>query len=601
MRTRLRGLSFRVKIILAFCTILLINVLVTGVAFYLFAGRSTVEQYERNSRDMAQQIELYLGDKIENMTQRINALGNNLSFVDPMRTFLMEDTVEYDPILAGSIARMFAEIEAGDDFIDSIFVSTEKGLFDDYLLTRNRLVGFEDTEMYRYMQKHPEENVAWFPAMQCPLYEDSDQVIPVVYRKRIANKDVFFVIQISQSALADYLARAYASLEVAFIVDGQGKTVLPFSEAAGQIPEELICWPQEKTSQQLTLEGHRYLAARAEVKASGWQVYLLTPVDSMLGSLHRLRIFLLAENLVMLALCACAILWGAQRMTASLEALARTMSAAANEDYRAEFQYPYPDEIGQVAQSYNGMLAQIRRHIRALEEEKQRVQEIQRQKRKAELLALQSQINPHFLYNTLNMITWQAVDAGAEEISIISTALGKYFRISLSRGREIIPLGDEVGHVRSYLEIQKIRYKEKLNYTVDLPTKLECVPIIRLILQPLVENALYHGIKPKKEGGIIRVAIRQKEKDIELMVEDDGAGIGQERLDYLNERLKNGEVDDGSGYGIYNVNSRLRLYYGEQYGLRLCHTPGGGIRSVLTIPVTEGEEEANDKNYYRGG
>lgn len=110
----------------------------------------------------------------------------------------------------------------------------------------------------------------------------------------------------------------------------------------------------------------------------------------------------------------------------------------------------------------------------------------------------------------------------------------------------------------------------------------------------MVENALYHGIKPKKEGGTIRVEIRQKGNDIELMVEDDGDGIGPERLDYLNERLRAGETDDGSGYGIYNVNGRLRLYYGEPYGLKLCSAPGGGLRSVLTIPIREGEEEEHD-------
>lgn len=591
MKKRLRDLSFKSKIILAFSLILLGNALLTGVASYLFSGRSTIRQYERNSRDMARQIELYLGDKAETLSQRINALGDNLAFAEPMRAFLLNDTVERDPILAGDIARMFAEIEAGDPFVSSICVTTEKGLFDDYLLIRDRAVDFDDTEMYRYMQAHPEQTAAWFPAMQCPLYQNGETVIPVVYRQSIAEREIFFVVQLSQRAVAEYLERAYASLEAAFIVDEAGRSVLPAALPMEEVIRGFEAAPPAENSRRITLDGRQYMAARAEVAACGWQVYLLTPVEGLLGSLSQLRLFLLGETLILLLLCTAVVLWSARRLTAALEALAATMAAAAEAGYQTEFHCSYRDEIGQLAASYNEMLAQIRRHIRALEEEKRLVQEIQRQKRKAELLALQSQINPHFLYNTLNMITWQAVDLGAEEISVISAALGRYFRISLSKGREIIPLRDEAEHVRSYLEIQKIRYKSKLNYAVALPEALEELPVIKLILQPLVENALYHGIKVKKEGGCIWVAARRDGATLTLTVEDDGAGIEPERLDHLNEQLAAGAVDRASGYGVYNVNSRLRLCYGDAYGLRLYARAGGGTRAVLTLPAGRREEE----------
>lgn len=601
MKEQLRGLSLKWKIILAFCVILLINALVTGVAFYLFAGRNTVLQYERNSQDMARQIELYLGDKIDNMTRRIQALGDNLAFVEPMRAFLLDDTAELDPILAGDIARMFAEIESGDPFISSLSLVTEKGMFDDYLLIRDRSTAFEDTEMYRHMQSHPEQTVAWFPAMPSPLYQSGEMVIPVVYRQRIANREIYFIAQLSQTAVADYLHRAYTTLDDAFIVDASGATVLP-----GKLDMDLVIRGFEsaapdQSSQRIALDGQQYLAAHASVAASGWQIYLLTPVAELMGSLYQLRVFLIVETFILLLLCATVILRSAHRMTASLEELADTMSAAANEDYRVEFYHPYHDEIGQLADSYNKMLSQIRRHIQALEEEKRRVQEVQRQKRKAELLALQSQINPHFLYNTLNMITWQAVDLGAEDISVISAALGKYFRISLSRGKEIIPLGDEMEHVKSYLEIQKIRYKSKLSYSIELAEDLTAIPVIKLILQPLVENALYHGIKPRKSGGCIWVFARSSGQTLTLTVEDDGVGIEPEKLDYLNAQLADGAVDGTSGYGIYNVNSRLQLYYGKEYGLRLESRENGGVRSVLTLPPCRVDKSGQAQQLAEGG
>lgn len=220
---------------------------------------------------------------------------------------------------------------------------------------------------------------------------------------------------------------------------------------------------------------------------------------------------------------------------------------------------------------------------------------MQKQKRKAELKALQAQINPHFLYNTLNAITWQAIDQGAEEVSILSNSLGKFFRLSLSKGAEVISLREELEHVSSYLDIQSIRYHSRIQYEIHVPKEWYMHKIIKLVLQPLAENSIYHGIKEKGGSGKIIISAEETVVDgvqmLSLSVWDDGAGISKEKLEVINNSLLSGEIDRKEGYGIYNVNERIKLYYGNAYGLRYESIEGEWAKAILMIPLKEAEEE----------
>jgi len=278
------------------------------------------------------------------------------------------------------------------------------------------------------------------------------------------------------------------------------------------------------------------------------------------------------------------------------------MSCVEKGDLSVRFFYPYKDEIGSLAKTFNYMIGEIESLVQKQEEtieelkrERDYVSEVQKQKRKAELKALQAQINPHFLYNTLNAITWQAADQGAEEISILSNSLGKFFRISLSKGAEVITLGEELEHVKSYLEIQSIRYHSRLSYEIEVDESWLDIRMIKLILQPLAENSIYHGIKEKQGAGRIKIYGKRQssfeEEVLELSVWDDGAGIPPEKLELMNETLERGETDSKAGYGIYNVNERIRLFYGEGYGLRYESSHGRWTRAILRIPTKTGEVE----------
>ena len=200
---------------------------------------------------------------------------------------------------------------------------------------------------------------------------------------------------------------------------------------------------------------------------------------------------------------------------------------------------------------------------------------------RAELELLQAQINPHFLYNTLDSILILAESERVQDVAEMVSSLSAFFRISLSNGKDIITLADERDHVTSYLNIQQIRYSDILRFEVDIPDELLSCTVPKLILQPLVENALYHGIKNRRGPGLIRVTGQRYGDDILLQVSDNGAGMTVENLEKLQAGIYN---DKHSGLGLYNVHKRIRLYAGEPYGLSFMSEPGKGTTVTVLLP-----------------
>ena len=205
--------------------------------------------------------------------------------------------------------------------------------------------------------------------------------------------------------------------------------------------------------------------------------------------------------------------------------------------------------------------------------------------------ALQAQINPHFLYNTLDTIIWMAEAKKTDQVVEIVSALSSFFRISLSKGMDWITIGEEVERTRSYLTIQKMRYQDILDFKIEMDDDVSGNTVLKLILQPLVENALYHGIKNKRNGGTIVVRAKRKgEREVLLEVEDNGIGFTPDKLAQLQAELNDdsGDIKLESGCGIGNVNNRIRLYYGKQFGLSVRSAYNTGTCVTLVIPaITE--------------
>lgn len=242
------------------------------------------------------------------------------------------------------------------------------------------------------------------------------------------------------------------------------------------------------------------------------------------------------------------------------------------------YSHPRDDEIGQLGQSFNKMIKQIKNLIDTVYIE-------QKNKREAELRALQAQIQPHFLYNTLDTIHWMALEHEANDIVDMVDALTNLFRISISKGEEIIPYLEEIKHVESYLFVQKVRYEDKLEYEIFWDEKLKKCKVLKLIIQPLVENALYHGIKRKKGPGKILIEGKIIGDEMELRVADDGIGIEKEKLLQIIDVLEGRSKGKGVGYGMFNVDERIKLMFGNKYGVNIKSEYGIGTEIILRHPI----------------
>jgi two-component system, sensor histidine kinase YesM len=251
------------------------------------------------------------------------------------------------------------------------------------------------------------------------------------------------------------------------------------------------------------------------------------------------------------------------------------------------------DEITELGMNFNIMIGKIRQLLDA----KVKEQEILK---KAELKALQAQINPHFLYNTLDTIVWMAQANKIDKVIDIVQALSNFFRISLSKGQDWITINQEIEHIRCYLTIQKLRYHDILDYKIEVDEDILSGTILKLTLQPLIENALYHGIKNKRGGGTIQVNARRANLDqVTLEIIDDGVGFTPYKLSKILASLEDdtGEISlTENGFGLENVHKRIQLYYGKQYGLTIQSKYQEGTRVTVTIPLQvniqpDGEKE----------
>lgn len=241
-------------------------------------------------------------------------------------------------------------------------------------------------------------------------------------------------------------------------------------------------------------------------------------------------------------------------------------------------------EVQLLSDGIENMVGHLKRLIdRNTEQEKQR--------RRTELDLLQAQINPHFLYNTLDTIIWLIESGEIGEAVKMVGSLSNYFRFSLSRGQNVITLEEEQQHIKSYLEIQQMRYRDLMEYEIDIPEELKKYILPKLTLQPLVENALYHGIKIRRRKGLIRVSGRAEGDLLILEVSDDGSGMPAERLDELRASLVDGRKE---GFGLRTVHQRIQILFGAEYGLTLESTPDVGTKIRVEIPMKTNEKEMGE-------
>ena len=320
-----------------------------------------------------------------------------------------------------------------------------------------------------------------------------------------------------------------------------------------------------------------YIVTKEEIEDSGWSVYLYRPStvirEKIEDILHKVIFTVLISSII----CLICIRSLTKKTVRGIEQLQKNMKEIEKGNFELHVHSESKDEVGDLIRGFGAMVSKIRILI-------EEVYTGNIKQKEYEMRALQAQINPHFLYNSLSLINWMALEEGQEEISKITLAMSSFYRTALNKGNNIILLENEIENIKSYLEIQLMMHDYEFDVEIKVDDTIKKCEVLNLILQPMLENAIEHGIDLKTDGrGKIRVEAIDRGDVLLLEVEDNGIGMEEEVQDVILTKLS-------KGYGLRNVNERIRLYYGEEYHITIESKLGVGTKIITTLPKRIREE-----------
>ena len=330
-----------------------------------------------------------------------------------------------------------------------------------------------------------------------------------------------------------------------------------------------------------TIDQVPYFIVYTTSEITNWKLIQLIPVNRLFEEAKKIKTNTLFVGFVCIILAMLLSVGASYSVSAPLKKLRRQMAKVEKGDMDVHMEISSSDEIAELSNSFNRMIKELSASI-------QKIYKDENIKKQIELNMLQQQINPHFLYNTLDSINWMARMQNSPNISSTITSLVKLLQASTYTNRDFITIGEEIDNIKNYIAIQKFRYGSMFEVVYDIDEAIIKKYTLKLILQTLVENAIYHGLEDKVEGGIIVIGGKIIENDICLWVEDNGKGIDQDKIDkILSKDIK--ESSRYSSIGISNTVKRIKLYYGEAYGLELKKLLDSGTKAVITIPIRSEE------------
>ena len=330
-------------------------------------------------------------------------------------------------------------------------------------------------------------------------------------------------------------------------------------------------------------ENHLYLFSSVTNSTTGWHIVNVVEKNEISEESKNIRLtsFLVAGCVLVVGFLMARII--SRTISHPLKQLENTIAQVGEGERHITEEFDY-SEVGRIGRKFKEMVntnLELSEHLMA----------VKLNEREAELLLLQSQINPHFLYNTLDSIIWMAEGKKYEDVVLMTASLARLLRQSISNEDETVLIGQEIQYVKSYLTIQKMRYKDKLEFEINVDPSINSVHIVKLVLQPIVENAIYHGLKYKKSKGMLTVNGYQKDGNAVIEIADDGVGMDEETLNRIFEKHKVNYRSNG--VGVYNVQRRLSMYYGKEYGLSYKSEKGKGTTVTVVIPIEQ--EEHHEK------
>ncbi len=578
--------SIQNTLIRAFAALIVFTILLLGLLSLFFLRETLVQNAESTTTQLVNQMNRVIENYVKYMDDIALVAANNAD----VRTF-MEIPAADSPPLRAKISRSFEAIRSVRKDIDSVFLLTWDGRAIAATPGEGRLNPMVDLKSrFREIQS---ELKSGFPSISSAhvenLVDDRYPWVISLARSMSVATDGRSVGIIQVDLNYEIIAALCRNIQLGtsgyvFILDGKGDVVYH--------PRQQLIYgnlKSERFSDVLALnggylrtvvDGREVLYTTAGSAQTGWTMVAVSYPDELFSSRRQAEYYFL-----MLALLSFVTAIGAAHLISTtiskpIAELRRSMQAVESGNFDIDITVHTSNEVYQLARDCNIAIKKVRDLI----DQNRREQEL---KRALELRALQAQINPHLLYNTLDSIIWM-IELGEKQNAIdMTSSLAKLFRLAISRENEMVSIRTEIEYVETYLAIQKQRYKEKLSYEIAFSPELYDFKIMKLLIQPLVENSIYHGIKGMDGLGHIKIIGEREDSAVVIRVGDNGVGMPDKQLRALNEG--NVEPSASSGVGVKNVQERIRLTFGAGYGVRLESVQGAGTTAVVRIPVIPGD------------
>ncbi len=581
------NIPFRNKMVMSYIFMALIPFAVfsavSGFVFINQAQQTTMMHTSQTINQVCDSIDVYIGT-IEKTANYIS-----LELTDAPFWKIQSESDKNWEKQKRSIGVIMENIASSHHEIAGMLIATKNDLYVSTGMSRISRDSFLNEQWYRQAEQFPDEIQLISNPTGRNIVTNQNYSVDDVFSLAKAVKDpatgkvlgvILFDIR------HDIIQKSINSVTIGkkgfvFITDADNSVVYaPINNIVYRVNPS---WLNVSSKEYITakIQGGTYQIHSEKSAYTGWSTVGVFSTDEIMSGVNTIIYILAACIMITIAIVLFSSFQLAKTITRPIFKLQKLMKQAERGDLSVRFNSKYDDEIGDLGLSFNHMISKIDNLIKMVYVEQQN-------KRLAELKSLQEQIKPHFLYNTLDTISWMAREYEARDIVRLVDALTSMFRIGLSHGKDIISVKEEMTHVSNYLYIQKIRYKDKLNYRIDISEALLGYKVPKLILQPLVENAIYHGIKEKRGGGIITVTAATEDGLLIFKVHDDGAGIPAERLAQLNCQLsRHTELDQKQSFGLFYIQEKIQLCYGKNYGISIDSRQGEETTVTVTLPMNE--------------
>lgn len=581
-----RTRSIRAVITVSFTLITVFAMLFVGVTLYNKFSRTAEQTVSLSTRQVIDQVNYNLDYYLRNMMD-----VSNLLYYNVIKNQNVPDTKLAE--------QMNVILNTRKDIITMAVFSDKGELITGVPLSRlksNTEVG--GREWFQRAVNKP-ENLYFSPPHIQNLFEGQHQWVVSLSRAVTLNRDGenlygVMLVDMNFSAIDQMAKRVSLGRKgYIYITDPQGDIVYHNQQqllyAGVKTENNYDVVKHDDGSYMETFNGVRRLVTVKTVGYTGWKIVGISYMDELIATTNEIRSFvgwILIFGIFFVLFISSFISY---KISQPVKRLEESMKRVEEGEFDINVEIKGEDEVVQLSRAFNLMVMRIKQLMAQVVSE-------QEAKRKSELDALQAQINPHFLYNTLDSIVWMAENGKTQDVITMVTALAKLFRISISKGRNVITVQEELEHARNYLIIQKRRYKNKFQFIMEAQEEALQCKTLKLILQPLIENSLYHGIEYMVDEGKIHISVAIVDGKLLYKVWDNGLGMKPEVLESILSRRPKG--NKGSGVGVKNVHERIQLYYGKEYGLKIESELEEGTTVEIWQPVIK--EEPNEEDHQAG-